>query len=248
MRTKKYSRPDNVFASPGTQDLVDKCDTDPSLRPPCTDHFPIVTILTLPQKKSNPAPRYNFREVDWDGFRKTLTKKLAKNPKPAPLLNGTQLNKAADEIMNALQETVEESVKRSKPRPHSKRWWTSDLKKMRKALNKLRVDSYRKRTLTSDPSHSKLRKASNEYGEAIAATKKQHWASYLEEMTPNDIWTANRYLKEPTGDQRGDPRQRQQRKGQTLCKNFLSSPTPRHLSPDQPRVPSPPSASSSNQG
>jgi hypothetical protein len=205
MRTKKYSRPDNVFASPGTQDFVDKCDTAPMLRPPCTDHFPITTTLTLPQQKSNPAPRYNFREVDWDGFRKMLRKKLAQNPKPTPLMNNNQLNKATGEIMNALQETVEECVKRSKPRPQSKRWWNSDLKKMRKSLNKLRADSYRNRTLTSDPSHSKLRKASNKYGEAIVAAKKQHWISYLEEMTANDIWSANRYLKEPVGDG-GNPR------------------------------------------
>ena len=107
--------------------------------------------------------------------------------------------------MNALQETVEECVKRSKPRPHSKHWWNSDLKIMRKALNKLRVDSYRYRAVTTHPSHRKLRKASNEYGEAIVATKKQHWTSYLEEMTANDIWTANRYLKEPSGDG-GTPR------------------------------------------
>jgi ribonuclease HI len=205
MRTKKYSRPDNVFASPGTQDFVDKCDTDLSLHPPCTDHFPITTTLTLPQQKSNPAPRYNFREADWDSFRKTLTKKLAQNTKPAPLTNIAQLNKAANEIMNALQETVEECIKRSKPRPHSKRWWNSDLKKMQKALNRLRVDSYRNRTLTSHPSHDRLRKASNEYGEAIVTTKKQHWTSYLEEMTANNIWTANRYLKEPSGDG-GNPR------------------------------------------
>jgi len=200
MVTKKYSRPDNVFASPGLTDFVDKCDTDPSICPPCTDHFPITTILTLPQKKVNSKPRHNFREVDWVGFRKTLVEKLSKSPKLAPLQNEVQLNAATDELMKALQETVQECVKCSKPRPHSKRWWNSDLKNMRKAINKLRTESYRNRAITTHVSHSNLKTASNEYGEAIITTKRQHWTTYLEEMTASDIWTANRYLKEPTGD------------------------------------------------
>jgi hypothetical protein len=35
--------------------------------------------------------------------------------------------------------------------------------------------------------------------------KHKHWADYLEEATSDDIWTANRYVKEPSGDG-GNPR------------------------------------------
>ncbi len=71
---------------------------------------------------------------------------------------------------------------------------------MRKELNKLRADSYRNRALTDHTSHNELRRKSNTYGKAILLAKKQHWENYLEEMTPDDIWTANKYLKELVGD------------------------------------------------
>jgi len=70
---------------------------------------------------------------------------------------------------------------------------------MRKELNRIRADSYRNRALTDHTSHKELMK-SNTYGEAILLAKKQHWENYLEEMTSDEIWTANKYLKEPVGD------------------------------------------------
>ena len=69
-----------------------------------------------------------------------------------------------------------------------------------KELNRLRTDSYRYRVLPNHPSHSELRKLSNTYGKVILCIKRQHWASYLEEMTACDIWTANKYLREPAGE------------------------------------------------
>jgi len=65
---------------------------------------------------------------------------------------------------------------------------------MRKELNRIRADSYRNRALTDHSSHKELKKKSNTYGEAILLAKKQHWENYLEEMTSDEIWTANKYL------------------------------------------------------
>jgi exonuclease III len=135
MVTKRYSRPDNVFASPGVQEMVVKCDVVPTMRPPHTDHFPIATILSLPQGRTDSTPRYNFREVDWDEFRKNLKSKLADLLVPGPLQTQDQLTQVAGALMAKMGESVEECVKRSKPRPHSKRWWNSDLKERRRALN-----------------------------------------------------------------------------------------------------------------
>ena len=77
--------------------------------------------------------------------------------------------------------------------------------KMHKELNRIRADSYRNRVLTDHTSHKELKKKRNTYGEAILLAKKQHWENYLEEMTSDEIWTANKYLKEPVGDG-GNPR------------------------------------------
>ena len=72
MVTKKYSRPDNIWCTEDIHDLIVRCEVDPSIRPPATDHFPIATYITLPQKRITPKASYNFRAVDWEDFQENL--------------------------------------------------------------------------------------------------------------------------------------------------------------------------------
>ena len=76
---------------------------------------------------------------------------------------------------------------------------------MKKQLNKLRAISFCNQAFLLHPVHRELRTQSNKYGKTILLTKRQHWSDYLEDMSGNDIWTANRYIKEPVGDG-GSPR------------------------------------------
>jgi ribonuclease HI len=205
MRTKKYSRPDNIFCSLNLQPFITQCEVSAEARPTATDHFPIETHFDLPQSRIPPDSSHNFRDADWEAFKKTLTAKLNLATKPTPITNAQQLNILGDEITLAIQETIETEIKSSRPRPDSKRWWNSDLTKRRKELNRLRATSYKYRAITHHNSHSELRRKSNQYGDEIIKAKRKHWANYLEEMSANDIWTANKYLKDPIGDG-GSPR------------------------------------------
>jgi hypothetical protein len=168
MVTKRYSRPDDVFSTPGLQDLVIKCEVDSASRPISTDHFPITTCILLLQKRINSPPSFNFRETDWDEYREKLTPRLQRTPRvrgvypcqslrtlDRPLIaDAEQLNEAIGNLTQALQETTMEVVKHSKPRPDAKRWWNRELIKMRKGLNRLRSESYRFRAIADHPSHS----------------------------------------------------------------------------------------------
>ena len=205
MRSKKYSRPDNVFSTPALQDFIIRCEVDPSIRPTSTDHFPIHTNILLPQDKIDTLPSFNFRETDWDDYKKKLEPRLARSPDKPVITNQDQLNTAIGDLTTALQETTQEVVKRRKARPDAKRWWNGELIRMRKELNRIRSDSYRFRALANHPSHRELKTKSNAYGKAIIQAKRNHWTNYLEEMAGNEIWTANKYLKEPVGDG-GNPR------------------------------------------
>jgi hypothetical protein len=69
-----------------------------------------------------------------------------------------------------------------------------------KELNRLRSQSYNYRAIANHPSHRELRRKSRTYGSAIISAKRTHWSDYLEEMTADDIWTANKYLSNPVGD------------------------------------------------
>jgi endonuclease/exonuclease/phosphatase family metal-dependent hydrolase len=82
MRSKKYSRPDNVFCSTTLQPFVIKCEVMAKYRPTCTDHFPIETYFDLPQTRIPQDPSYNFRTADWKEFRKKLEDKLNTLPGP----------------------------------------------------------------------------------------------------------------------------------------------------------------------
>src|ERR1700678_198148 len=205
MVTGRYSRPDNVFTTTGMSDLITKCELAPSIRPPSTDHFSIVTTLQLPQEWVDNAPSHNFREVDWDDFRKKLTVKLGTALDPRRVDDQEKLSTAVEALTKALQETIHENVIKMKPRPEAKRWWNGDLRRARKELNRLRSDSFRNRALANHPSHEELRTKSSQYGEQIVQAKRQHWINYLEDMTAADMWTANKFIREPVGDG-GSPR------------------------------------------
>ncbi|KDQ26830.1 hypothetical protein PLEOSDRAFT_1084565 [Pleurotus ostreatus PC15] len=45
LNTKNHTRVDNIWCSEAMQGMVVRCDTEPEMRPPKTDHFPVVTEL-----------------------------------------------------------------------------------------------------------------------------------------------------------------------------------------------------------
>jgi hypothetical protein len=200
MVTGRYSRPDNLFNTTGLSGYITQCEVDPTLRPNSTDHFPIITNILLPQERIVAQPAHNFREADWDKFRKELRLKINRIPNPPNIDNPAQLTDVTEQLTKAIQETIAETIKKSKPKPDAKRWWNGDLIKMKKDLNRLRAKSYRYRALADHWSHAELKTMNTKYGEAIIQAKRQHWSNYLEEMTAADIWTANKFIKEPAGD------------------------------------------------
>jgi hypothetical protein len=200
MVTKRYSRPDNVFNTPGLSDLIIRCEVIPESRPASTDHFPITTHILLPQERTDTPPTHNFREADWTKFRQKLKTKLPALQGPPNIINQEILTTEADQLTQALQEAILEVIPKTKQRPDAKRWWNGDLRMRRKELNRLRADSYRFRAIADHPSHEEHRVKSSAYGDAIIQAKRQHWADYLEDMTSADIWTANKFIREPAGD------------------------------------------------
>ena len=254
MVTGRYSRPDNVFCTQRISELITKCEVIPSIRPTSTDHFPIVTNLQLPQRSSASPLSFNFREADWDIFSRELKIKLDGVPNPPVINSSAQLSEIVDLTVKAMQATIEENIPKSKQRPDTKRWWNGDQRKRRRELNQLRAVSYRFRAIADHPSHEELRTKSNQYGETIIQAKRQHWTNYLEEMMASDIWTANKFIKEPAGDG-GCPRiptlkakneagddisiSSNDDKAKIFVKTFFPPPPPTNEDPEQYEYPEP---------
>jgi hypothetical protein len=125
--TKNYTRPDNVFCSAQLEQSFSQCSVEQHLRPVITDHFPIISTLDLQPERILTAPKLNYREVDWDEFRDTLTSKLDSIPQPAELTNREQFDAAFANLTRCIAETVEERVPKTKASPYAKRWWSKDL-------------------------------------------------------------------------------------------------------------------------
>jgi hypothetical protein len=123
------TRPDNVFISQNVKHWIVKCDTSPEDTPPKADHYPIHITINFPMQETEPKPSWNYRAADWTKYRETLVTNLQTIPPPQALQNAEALEEALRAITTVITNTTEEVIPRSKPSPHSKRWWTAELSK-----------------------------------------------------------------------------------------------------------------------
>ncbi|CCO31591.1 hypothetical protein RSOLAG1IB_10843 [Rhizoctonia solani AG-1 IB] len=63
--SKNYTQPDNVFASTRLAETLISCNIMPSSRPPCTNHFPITTIVNLSITEAPSVIKPNFKKANW---------------------------------------------------------------------------------------------------------------------------------------------------------------------------------------
>ena len=200
LSTGNWTRPDNVWCTNHSSDLFIKCDTNPGLQGPNTDHLPILSTLDIPLTKNIRPPFRNFRDTNWDDFAKHLTASLANGPAPKRLTSQAEFRNALDRVNNSIKAAIETHVPMSKPFPHTKRWWTPQLTLMRKKKNRLANTAYRWRGLPDHASHQQHREANKEYAALIEKTKKEHWEEWLLNASERDIWTANKYTTDPSTD------------------------------------------------
>ncbi|GBE85285.1 RNA-directed DNA polymerase from mobile element jockey [Sparassis crispa] len=192
--TKNYTQPDNVFASPDITNKLLSCDTAPALRPPYTDHIPIALTLDIAIHPAHEALRCNFRDVDWNIFRTCLKRNLNSYMLGEGELTTTeQFNIVLKSVSDAISETIKTTVPISRPTPFTKCWWSKDLAKSRRALQRLARASHRLCHIPDHPSHAEYRKVHNHYGDEIKLAKQDHWEAWLESSDPDSIWTINRF-------------------------------------------------------
>ena len=120
MRSKCYSRPNNVFCSSQLTHAVICCDVDVRAQPTKTDHFLVITILELPQNRIKPKPTYDFRMADWVDVLENLRIQLTEITDPAPLHDEVSFQWAVKDLTEVLQDTIRTRVEIKKPVPQSR--------------------------------------------------------------------------------------------------------------------------------
>jgi len=117
-----------------------------------------------------------------------------------PIINEEQFQMAAEDLTKTIKRAIEEKVPLLKQCPHAKRWWSKELTLLVEEKNKLSDLSYKMRGLHDHPAHAEHKRIRNRIKEEIRNAKKSHWTAFLEELTQDSIYTANKYITTPYGD------------------------------------------------
>ena len=197
--TGNWTRLDNVWCTSHTSDLIVKCDTNPGLQGPNTDHLPILTTLNIPLTQNVPRPSRNFRATNWPDFVDHLASDLNSSP-PKLLTSPTELQTALASLNASIKSSIEAIVPMSTPFPFTKRWWTPALTALCKKKNRLAKASHRWCGLPDHNAHNKHRTVTKEYAKLIESLKKEHWEEWLLNISERDLWTANKYVTDPPTD------------------------------------------------
>jgi ribonuclease HI/endonuclease/exonuclease/phosphatase family metal-dependent hydrolase len=238
-RTKNWTRVDNVFYSEGLEGSITRCTTLPGRRGVKTDHVPIITHLDLPIAQAKEENFHDFRSVIWEDFRDELVIRLEGIPPPVEITNQQQFERAIKDLTTTIKGTIEAVVDFTKPCPHTKRWWTKELSALKKQVNRISEVADRFRALPQHEIHAERKRLVNRYANAIQSTKTAHWKVWLEDVSGNDIWVANKYasgdptdggrtriptlhVKQPNGTVRAIHSNNE--KSDALCKTFFPPP------------------------
>jgi len=104
--TKWWTRLDNVFISENSTDMVIACDALTEHRGINTDHVPILMELDMGIVTNDVKPIPNFREVDWDKFRKALTRHLGLAQAEEQIISQRQLDARCGVLTEAIQSMI----------------------------------------------------------------------------------------------------------------------------------------------
>ncbi|KAF5378264.1 hypothetical protein D9615_008696 [Tricholomella constricta] len=138
--------------------------------------------------------------TDWEDFNEKLTTRLENLPQPGPIHTNEIFQTRVSDLTQAIQHTIEEVVPLTRPSPHMRRWWSRELESSRREVHKLSRIADRYRALDDHESRANLEAAMKKYADEILKAKAEHWKAFLEEAMEKELWVANKYISDPTGD------------------------------------------------
>jgi len=99
-----------------------------------------------------------------------------------------EVDAAAAGLKEAMTGTLNKLAKKKRWCPRSKRWWSEDVKELRRELGAARRE-FRNRPAGI----SRFKEARRNFRRGVRRAKRECWNRFLQEGKGNDVWTATRY-------------------------------------------------------
>ena len=198
--THKWTRPNNVWVSHHAFDLITSCTTTPHIRPPNADHLLIVMTVDLMISRTDKPPTRDFRGIDFNDFNKALKTNLALLSPRSHILTKADFDSAVLSLTSTIQQTIGDLIPLQKPCPFTKCWWSSNLTALKKKKNCLSNTAHKVRHIRDHPAHVLHKQAIKEFAKTIDKAATDHWTDWLENISPSQIYLANRYITEDPSD------------------------------------------------
>ncbi|KAF5367638.1 hypothetical protein D9615_010583 [Tricholomella constricta] len=190
----RWTRPDNVWRSHNPIDPIVSCNVDAGLRPPITDHLPIVTVIELPIARSSSPPSRDFHTVDWKTFSEALETTLNLRSPARHISSLEEFDAKVTLLTSIIQETIaaDDLVPMKKPCPFSKRWWCPELDEFKRPRSHASNEMYKYRDIADHPSKAEFKRLSRAMSDKIEEKRREHWIEWLENIDARQIYTANK--------------------------------------------------------
>lgn len=202
LSTWNLTWPDNVFISSSLIDLLTYCNAEPELQPVKTDHFPIITKISMSMTLHKEPERFNYHGTDWNKFCEKLEENLSDITKHRHIPSIEIFDVVLQELNSAIAKTTEAVVPKVKHTPHRKRWWSAELKALKKAMLKKGRKAYNQHFNPDHPAHNNYHASRSHYAKAICTAKVEHWNEWLEALDEKSIWMAGKYAGNAPNDTR----------------------------------------------
>lgn len=182
---------DLVLASAELTEQLLKCRIHPCDHG--SDHRAIETTFDITVEDRHTETRFLFKNAPWAEIRTRVAANLEHTPQ------GGSVQQQTDRLMTAVTEAVFGLTPKAKPSPYAKRWWTTDLTRLRQAYTFWRNQARARRRMrqTSPELEQRARNAAKEYHDAIRRQKSSHWNDFLADDA--NIWQATKYLQTGSG-------------------------------------------------
>lgn len=137
---------------------------------------------------------------DWPVINNRIKAELQAESPAVRIRTPEALTTKVDTVVQIIGKILDEELPETNPCPFTKRWWTCELSDLKQTQNCLSNKLYKLRHILNHPIHDEYKTAVDNFVTTLEKTKAQHWIDWLENITAQDIYIANKYITDEPND------------------------------------------------